>query len=105
MVVGDSESARGVSRSDRGTVSQRQNSSNFLAAESFHYRVRGIFRRREVHRDGLIAPGIFELVAAIGDVNELDTQFARGVPKALGLVTQLRSEEQQTLGRMVARGR
>ena len=83
MVAGDSESARGVSRSDRGTVSQRQHSRNLLASESFHYRLRSIFRSRKIDRDGLIAPGIFELVAAVGDVNELHTQFARGVFKAL----------------------
>jgi len=48
--------------------------------------------------DGLVAPGIFELMAAIGNVNKLDAQPARGVFKAAGLVAQLRGEKHNALG-------
>src|SRR5438094_6701617 len=101
MVIRDSESARSIGRSGRGTISERQHSRHFLAAQFFYHPVRSFLGRLEVRGNGLIAPGIFQFVAAIGDVNELDAQFARRFLKAPRLVAQFRREEQQAFGGVI----
>ncbi len=53
-----------------------------------------------MHGDGLIAPGIFELMASIGDVNELHAQFVRRIFEAARLVTQFRCKKEQSFGRI-----
>src|SRR5215469_1161591 len=57
--------------------------------------------------DCLIAPGVLELVTAIGDVNKLHAQLSRGVCEAAGLVAKLRCEKKE-LGspiRLLCQGR
>jgi hypothetical protein len=48
--------------------------------------------------DGAVAPGVFELVAAVGDVDELNAKFERGFFKTASLITEFRGEEQQAFG-------
>jgi len=47
---------------------------------------------------GAVAPGVFQLMAAIRDVNELHTQLEGGFFKTSRLVTELPGEEQQSFG-------
>ncbi len=54
-----------------------------------------------MNRDGLVAPGIFKPTAAVGDIHELHTQFARGVFKAACLIAELGGKEQQPFGRIM----
>lgn len=54
-----------------------------------------------MHGDGLVAPRIFELMAAIRDVNQLHAQLARSIFKTARLVTQFRGEKQKALGRVI----
>ena len=54
-----------------------------------------------MHTDGLVAPGIFQLVTAISDVNKLHAQLASRFFKAARLIAQFVREQQQALGRVV----
>jgi len=45
-----------------------------------------------MHRDSVITPGIFQSLASIRDVYELNAQLARGFFKTARLVTQLSGE-------------
>src|SRR5437016_4207056 len=99
MVVMDSKTARGVSGSGSGAVTESKNSGDILAAKRLHDCVGSCLRRFEMHGDGLVAPGILELVASIGDVDKLDAELARGVFEAARLVTELRGKKQQAFGR------
>src|SRR5215472_11671873 len=51
-----------------------------------------------MHCNSLIAPGIFQLMATVGDVNQLHAELARRVLKAARLVAEFRGEKQQALG-------
>ena len=53
-----------------------------------------------MHGDRVVAPGIFKLLAAIRDINELHAQRARQVFEAPRLVAQFRGKEQQAFGRI-----
>ncbi len=94
----DSKTARGISGSGSGPVTQSENSADTLAAKRLHNCVSSHLRRFKMHGNGLIAPRIFQLVASIGDVNKLHAELARGIFKTACLVTQFRSEEQQPFG-------
>src|SRR6202521_3653100 len=98
MVVRDSEPSRGVGRGNGWAVAEGENSVHILAAKRLHYGVRGHLRIFEMHCDGAVAPGIFELMAAIRDVYELHTQFERRFFKTSRLVSELPSKEQQSFG-------
>ena len=96
MVVANSHAARSVSGSRGGTVAKSENPADILTANCFHHGVGGNFRVFEVDGDRIIAPRIFQLMAPIGDVNEMDAEFVRGVFKTARLVSQLRGEEEQS---------
>ncbi len=100
MVVTDSQTPGGISGSGSGPVTESKNSADILAAKRFHHGVGSCLRRFEMHGDGLIAPGIFQLVASVGDVNQLHAQLVRGIFKTSRLVTQFRRKEQQSFGRI-----
>ena len=69
MVVTNSETARRISSCGSGPVTESKNPGDVLGAKRLHNCVSSCFGRFEMHGDGLLAPGIFELVASIGDVN------------------------------------
>src|SRR5713226_423814 len=92
MVVTHSQTARGISSSGGGPVTESKNPADILAAKRFHYRIGSRFRRFEMHGDRPIVPRIFQLVASIGDVNKMHAQLARGIFKTTRLVTQLACE-------------
>ena len=48
-----------------------------------------------MHRNGAVAPRIFQLVAAIRHVNDFNIERSRRLLKTARLVTQLVCEEQQ----------
>ncbi len=98
MVVTYTQTTRGVSGSSSGPVTESKNPADLLAAKRFHHGVGGHVRRFEMHGNGLIAPGIFQLMASIGDVNKPDAKLARGIFKTSCLVTELGGEEQQSFG-------
>src|ERR1700741_3356638 len=100
MVVAESQTARGISGSGRGAGTEGQNPAHGLAAKLFHHGGGSDFRRFEMHGYGLITPGIFQLMASIGDVNKLHAQPARGFLKTARLVTELCGKEQQSFGGM-----
>jgi hypothetical protein len=56
--------------------------------------VRGGFRRFEMNGDGAVAPGIFELMAAVSYKDKLHAELLGGLTEAASLVTQLTSEKQ-----------
>ncbi len=98
MVVTDTQTTRGISGSGSGPVTESKNPADILAAKRLHDRVSSHFRRFERHGDGLIAPGIFELMAAIGDVNKLHGELVCGILKTARLIAEFRGEEQQAIG-------
>src|SRR5467141_249917 len=98
MVIRDSEPSSGVGGGNSRTVAEGENSVHILAAKRLHHGVRGHLRIFEMYRDGAVAPGIFQLMAAIGDVNELYAQLERRFFKTSRLVTELPGEEQQSFG-------
>src|SRR2546427_2466248 len=100
MVVTDSETACGISGSSSRPVTKSKNPADTQGANRFHDCVGGRFRRLEMHGDGLVTPGILQLMAAIRDVDKLDAEFARDFFKTSRLVTEFRGEEQQTFGWM-----
>ena len=53
-----------------------------------------------MRRNGMVAPRILQLVAAIGNVNNFDTVFLGDFLEAAGLVSQLIGEQQQPFGRI-----
>jgi hypothetical protein len=98
MVVWNAESPRSVSSSDGGPVTESQNSADVLTANRFHHCVRCHFGGFEMHGDSAISPGIFQLMAAVRHVDQLNTQFARGLFETARLVAELSGEEQQSIG-------
>jgi hypothetical protein len=58
-----------------------------------------------MHRNRVIPPRIFQLMAAIRDVDESYAQPARRFLKTPRLVAQFRGEEQQSFGRVIWNGR
>src|SRR5882724_4883907 len=100
MVVTDSLATSGISGSGGGPIAESKNPADVLATKRFHHCVGSHFRRFEMHGDRLIAPGIFQLVASIGNINKLHAQLARGIFKTARLVTELRGKKQQSFGRM-----
>src|SRR5207302_10710178 len=93
MVVTDSQTTRGISSSGSGPVTESKNPADVLSAKRFHHCVGSHLRRFEMHGDGPIAPGIFQLVASIGNVNKPHAQLVRSIFKTSRLVTQFRRKE------------
>src|SRR5262252_6322926 len=54
--------------------------------------------------DSLVSPGVFELMTAVCDVDQLDAQLAGCVFKAPRLVAQFRGKEQQSLASLIGGG-
>src|SRR5882672_4782448 len=81
-----------------GAVAQSENSVHILAAKRLHHGVRGHLRIFEMHCNSAVAPGIFELMAAVRDVFELAAQFECRFFKTSRLVSELPGEEQQSFG-------
>ena len=93
MVVGNPQAPSSVRCGSRGTIAQSDYALHFSAAEGFHHCVRGFFRGLKMNGDGLIAPGVFELMAAIRHIDDLHAQIARHFFEAARLVTELCSEQ------------
>src|SRR5690242_16062419 len=100
MVVPDPQTARGVSCSGSRPVTESENPGDVLAAKRLHNCVSSCFGRLEIHGDSSIAPGIFELVASISDIDKVHAELAGGVFKTPRLVAELPGKEQQAFGRM-----
>ena len=99
MVVGDSQAARNIRRCDRRPVAKRQNAVNAKLAVAHrlqNFVGRGI-RRLEMNGDRAIAPGIIELVAAIGDESHLDIETACCFVKGASLIAELAGEQEHAL--------
>ena len=96
MVVKNTEAARGVGGSDGGTVAERENSADVLSTDSFQDRVGRRFRRFEMYWNRPVAPGIIELVTAIGYKPEIDAELLRGFVKAADLVPEFGSEDEES---------
>ena len=93
MVVRHTQTTCGVSGGNSGPVTKDKNPADILAANRFHDGVSSFLRRFEMHGDGLVTPGILQLMAAIRDVDKLDAEFARDFFKTSRLVTEFRGEE------------
>jgi hypothetical protein len=93
MVVADSQAACSISSRDSRPVAEGQDAIDVFSANFFPHSISRYFRRFEMHGDGLIAPGIFQLMATVGDVDELQAEFAGSVFEAASLVSQFRREE------------
>src|SRR6476646_1707704 len=98
VVVGDFEPSRGVGGGNGRTVAEGENSVHVLAANRLQHGVGSHFRILEMYCNSPVAPGVFELMTAIRDVDELHAQFERGFFKTPRLVAELRGEEQQSFG-------
>jgi len=89
-VVTDSQAASSVSGGCRGRSTSARIPPDDLPASRFHHGVSSNLRCFEMHGDGLVAPGIVKLVAAISNIDELHVQLARRFFEAARLVAQFR---------------
>src|SRR2546430_2651332 len=93
MVSGQAESASGIGGGDGGRVTESENGVERFVAQRLHGGGGGFFWICEAGSDGVVAPGIGKFMAAIGDVSELDVEFARGDFETTSLVAELGGEE------------
>src|SRR5260370_14353541 len=103
MFVVDYKTASSVSGGSSRPVDKSEDSTNVLSAKRLHDCVGSYFGRFEMHGDGLIAPGIFQLVTSIGDVDKLHAELASCVLKTSRLVAELGGEKQQPFGMILHR--
>ena len=75
MIVRDSQLARGICGSHRRRSPKARIPSIFRSSRRFYDSGGRGLRRFEMHRYGTVAPGIFQLVTAIGDVDDFCIRF------------------------------
>ena len=95
MVIGNSQATRSVSSSHARTVAESKNSADLFSSHGFHDRICGSVRRIETNGDRLIAPGIFEPVATVGQVGELNAELLRCRLKTPRLIAKFYGKEQE----------
>ena len=99
IISREAEGACGESCGWSGAVAESENRGRgifFVTPQDF---VRGGLRVLEMQGERAIAPGIFELVAAIGGEFNFDAERLGGVGEALRLIAELAGEEEKFLGR------
>src|SRR5258708_12978244 len=94
------KSPRGVGRRYGWAVSQREHSINGRASQRLHDVERGLLWLFEMNGNRFVAPGVFELMAAIRGEHDFDAKFLRGVGEAAGLVAHLAGKEEKPPGRI-----
>jgi len=92
MMVGNVENACHISRGYDRAVSQCRDSVYLFSAQRLDDRRRFGLRRFKMRRNGVVAPRVLQLVAAIRNVNNLHAVFLSDFLKAARLVAQLIGE-------------
>ncbi len=103
MIRTKAETACGVGSGDGWSIAQSENGGDRFGAEGLHRDGRGFFRIGETRGNGVVAPGIIEFMATVGDVDELHAEFAGGGFEAAGLVAELGGEEGDGFGLFFSR--
>ena len=96
MVVSDSHAARCVSGGNDRSVADGEDSVDLCCPDLLHHVMRGDLWRFELHRDRAIAPRVFQLMATIGDVDQLHAELFCGFLETPRLITEFSGEQQDS---------
>ncbi len=96
MVVRECEGAGNIGSAGSGTVSESEDAVNGQAALGFEYAGSGNLRRFEMRGECEVVPGVVQLMAAIGDEDELYAEFFSGGIERARLIAEFGSEEDES---------
>jgi hypothetical protein len=96
MIVENTEATRDIGRSNRWTISERENSIEVLTSHRFQDRIGCRIGRFEMNRYRAISPGIVEFMAAVRDKHKIGTEFASGFIEAARLVAEFGGEDEES---------
>jgi hypothetical protein len=80
-----------------GSIAKREKAIDVQATLRLEDSAGGRFWSFKMGSEGLVVPGIFEAVAAVGDKDKFDAEFLCGSVEGTGLVAEFGGEEKDPL--------